>query len=57
METACFMLYGVISNTNSLVLQVLLFLERKLTYLGIYKLPAASTLSDANLQASNECLL
>jgi len=51
-----FMLYGVISKTNSLnsLCKCLLFLERKLTYLGIYKLPASSTLSDANCKRPNE---
>ena len=51
-----FMLYGVISKTNSLnsLCKCLLFLENKLSYLGIYKLPASSTLSDANCKRSNQ---
>jgi Transposase DDE domain/Domain of unknown function (DUF4372) len=46
-----FMLYGVISKSNSLtsLCKCLLFLENKLTYLGITELPAKSTLSDANI--------
>ncbi|MHA7129231.1 IS4 family transposase [Algoriphagus namhaensis] len=51
-----FMLYGVISKTNSLnsLCKCLLFLEHKLSYLGISKLPASSTLSDANCRRPNE---
>jgi hypothetical protein len=51
-----FMLYRVISKTNSLnsLCKCLLFLEHKLSYLGIYKLPASSTLSDANCRRPNE---
>ena len=51
-----FMLYGVISKTNSLnsLCKCLLFLEHKLSYLDIYKLPASSTLSDANCRRPNE---
>jgi len=51
-----FMLYGVISKTNSLnsLCKCLLCLEIKLSYLGVYKLPARSTLSDANRKRSNE---
>ena len=46
-----FMLYGVISKTDSLtsLCKCLLFLENKLTYVGITELPAKSTLSDANI--------
>jgi hypothetical protein len=46
-----FMLYGVVTRCNSLnsLCKNLLFLEDKLTYLGIKKLPASSTLSDANI--------
>lgn len=45
-----FMLYGVVSKAQSLnsLCKCLLFLEHKLSYLGIYRLPASSTLSDAN---------
>ena len=46
-----FLLYGVISKSNSLtsLCKCLLFLENKLTYVGINELPAKSTLSDANI--------
>lgn len=46
-----FMVYGVVTKCPSLNLlcKNLLFLEDKLGYLGIDKLPAASTLSDANI--------
>jgi hypothetical protein len=46
-----FMLYGVVSKSNSLtsLCKCLLFLENKLSYLGIADLPAKSTLSDANI--------
>jgi hypothetical protein len=46
-----FLLYGVITKCHSLnnLCKNLLFLEDKLTYLGIDKLPATSTLSDANI--------
>ena len=49
-----FLLYGVISRCHSLrnLCKTLLFLEGKLCYLGIDKLPATSTLSDANI---NRC--
>lgn len=51
-----FMLYGVISKTNSLNNQCnyLLFLENKLWYLGIYRLPASSMLFAANYKRPNE---
>ncbi|REG82046.1 DUF4372 domain-containing protein [Algoriphagus antarcticus] len=51
-----FMLYRVISKTNSLnsLCKCLLFLENKLSYLGIYRLPASSTLSYSNFKRSNE---
>lgn len=46
-----FMLYGVVTKCHSLnsLCKNLLFLEDRLTYLGIEKLPAVSTLSDANI--------
>lgn len=46
-----FLLYGVVSKSQSLnsLCKNLLFLENRLTYLGITHLPAASTLSDANI--------
>jgi len=46
-----FMLYGVVTKSHSLntLCKNLLFLEDKLIYLGINKLPAVSTLSDANI--------
>lgn len=51
-----FMLYGVITKCYSLntLCKNLLFLEDKLTYLGIDKLPAVSTLSDANINRNSE---
>lgn len=51
-----FMLYGVVTKCHSLntLCKNLLFLEDKLTYLGIDKLPAVSTLSDANINRSSE---
>jgi hypothetical protein len=46
-----FMMYGVVAKCYSLqtLCKSLLFLEDKLIYLGIDKLPAVSTLSDANI--------
>lgn len=51
-----FMLYGVINKSESLtsLCKCLLFLEGRLCYLGIDKLPATSTLSDANCNRSSE---
>jgi len=51
-----FMLYGIISKSGSLnsLCKCLLFLEGKLCYLGIDKLPAVSTLSDANCNRNSE---
>jgi hypothetical protein len=51
-----FMLYGVVSKTPSLntICSNLLFLDGKLTTLGITQLPASSTLSDANAKRSSE---
>lgn len=51
-----FMLYGVVSKAQSLnsLCKCLLFLEHKLSYLGIHKLPASSTLSDANRKRPSE---
>ena len=51
-----FILYGVVTKSPSLniLCKNLLFLEDKLTYLGIYKLPAVSTLSDANINRDSE---
>ena len=51
-----FMFYGIISQCRSLrcLCKNLLFLEGKLTYLGIKDLPAVSTLSDANMQRKSE---
>jgi hypothetical protein len=45
-----FVFYGVVNKTKSLnsLCKSLLFLEGKLSYLGINELPASSTLSDAN---------
>lgn len=51
-----FILYGIISKANSLnsLCKSLLFLDGKLSYLGIRNLPATSTLSDANIKRSSE---
>lgn len=51
-----FLFYGIITKCGSLnsLCKNLLFLEDKLTYLGINKLPAVSTLSDANINRSSE---
>lgn len=51
-----FILYGVVTKSHSLntLCKSLLFLEDKLTYLGIDKLPEVSTLSDANINRSSE---
>lgn len=51
-----FMLYGVVTKCRSLnsLCKNLLFLEDKLTYLGIHELPAVSTLSDANINRDSE---
>ncbi len=51
-----FLLYGVITRCNSLnsLCKNLLFLENKLMYLGVDKLPAVSTLSDANINRSSD---
>jgi len=50
-----FMLYGVVTKCHSLnsLCKNLFFLEDRLTYLGIDKLPAVSTLSDANINRDN----
>ncbi len=51
-----FMLYGIVSKSGSLtsLCKCLLFLEGKLGYVGIDKLPATSTLSDANCNRSSQ---
>lgn len=51
-----FMLYGIISKANSLnsLCKSLLFLDGKLSYLGIHALPASSTLSDANINRNSD---
>ena len=51
-----FMLYGVVTKCHSLntLCKNLLFLEDKLIYLGIDKLPAVSTLSDANINRNSD---
>lgn len=51
-----FLLYGVISKCHSLrnLCKGLLFLKDRLGYLGIDKLPAPSTLSDANIHRHSE---
>jgi hypothetical protein len=50
-----FMMYGVVAKCYSLqaLCKNLLFLEDKLIYLGIDKLPAVSTLSDANVNRNS----
>ena len=51
-----FMMYGVVTKCHSLnsLCKNLLFLEDRLTYLGIEKLPAVSTLSDANINRDSK---
>lgn len=51
-----FMLYGVVTKCYSLnsLCKNLLFLEDRLTYLGVDKLPAVSTLSDANINRNSD---
>jgi len=51
-----FLLYGVITKCHSLnnLCKNLLFLEDKLMYLGIDRLPAKSTLSDANINRNSD---
>ncbi len=50
-----FILYGVVTKCYSLnsLCKNLLFLEDRLSYLGIDKLPAVSTLSDANINRNS----
>lgn len=51
-----FLLYGVITRCRSLngLCKNLIFLEDRLMYLGINKLPASSTLSDANINRNSD---
>jgi hypothetical protein len=51
-----FILYGVITGSNSLqsLCKSLLFLDNKLLYIGIDKLPPPSTLSDANINRNSD---
>lgn len=51
-----FMLYGIISKASSLtsLCKNLLFLDGKLSYLGINKLPPKSTISDANINRKSD---
>ena len=51
-----FLLYGVISRCHSLrnLCKGLLFLEDRLCYLGLEKIPATSTLSDANINRKSD---
>lgn len=51
-----FMLYGVISRSHSLsnLCKSLMFLDKRLSYLGIDRLPSKSTLSDANINRNSE---
>lgn len=55
-EQLAFILYGVITRSNSLqsLCKSLLFLDNKLLYIGIDKLPPPSTLSDANINRNSE---
>lgn len=50
-----FILYGVVTRSRSLqgLCKSLLFLDHKLLYIGIDKLPPPSTLSDANIKRSS----
>ena len=50
-----FILYGVVTRCHSLqgLCKSLLFLDNKLLYIGIDKLPAPSTLSDANIKRNS----
>lgn len=51
-----FLFYGVVMRCKSLnnLCKNLLLLENKLSYLGITRLPASSTLSDANINRSSD---
>ncbi|TAF74802.1 MAG: DUF4372 domain-containing protein [Bacteroidetes bacterium] len=51
-----FMLFGVISKSNSLttLCKCTIFLENKLSYVGINELPAKSTLSNANINRKSD---
>lgn len=51
-----FMLYGIVTRCYSLnsLCKNLLFLEDRLSYLGIDRLPAVSTLSDANINRNSD---
>jgi len=51
-----FLLYGIVTRCRSLnnLCKSLIFLDNKLMYLGINKLPAVSTLSDANINRSSD---
>lgn len=51
-----FILYGVISKCHSLgnLCKSLMFLDKRLSYLGIDHLPSKSTLSDANINRSSD---
>jgi hypothetical protein len=51
-----FMLYGIIGKASSLtsLCKNLLFLDGKLSYLGISKLPSKSTISDANINRKSD---
>jgi len=51
-----FILYGVITRCHSLqgLCKSLLFLDNKLLYIGIDKLPPPSTLSDANINRNSD---
>ena len=50
------MLYGVVSRCHSLsnLCKFLMFVDKRLSYLGIDRLPSKSTLSDANINRSSD---
>ena len=51
-----FLLYGVIAKCHSLsnLCKSLIFLDKRLSYLGIEQLPSKSTLSDANIKRNSD---
>lgn len=51
-----FILYGIVSRCHSLsnLCKSLMFLDKRLSYLGVDRLPSKSTLSDANINRSSD---
>lgn len=51
-----FLAYGIVSKTKSLncLCKSLIFLDGKLSYLGIKELPSTSTFSDANINRESK---